>query len=91
MTDFVLKTESERSLYVEALFHCLEHGTLTVADAAKDLQDLIANTDQFTSDPLGQRTLLNRISGVLQAYKTGVITKPIAIANCADLFAKTAA
>lgn len=91
MTDFVLKTETERVLYVEALFHCLEHGTLTIDDAAKDLQDLIIHTDQFTRDPLGQRNLLNRISGVLQAYKTGAITKPMAVANCVDLFAKLAA
>ena len=88
MAEFVLKTATERTLYVEALFHCIEHGTLSEADAAKDLQDLIVTTDRFLADPEGQRGLLNRISGVLQAYKTGAISKPTAISNCVELFAQ---
>ncbi len=90
MTEFVLKTETERHLYAEAILVCLDRGTLSDAEAERDLKDMIfasasPNTRQDT-----ERRLSNRILDILKAYRQGVIDQSTATGNFEALLSTAA-
>lgn len=69
MSEFVLKTETERRLYVEALLHCLDHQTLTTHEVLQDLQDIL--TDDNNIQMPARVGTLPRGEAILIAYRQG--------------------
>ena len=67
MPEFVLKTETERQLYVEALLHCIDHGTLTEREVLEDLCDLIPGLEGQPSDACTE--FIRQVQRILAGYK----------------------
>lgn len=70
MVEFVLKTETERRLYIDALLHCIDHGTLAEKDVLHDLEALL-NQGIEAEDESASRSVLERLSGILASYRNG--------------------
>ena len=71
MTDFVLKTKTERQLYVEALFHCFDQKTLSEDQIIKDLEAILPTFEIGGTQSELQDNLVRRVRGTLAAYKSG--------------------
>ena len=81
---FHLQTETERKLYIEALFHCLDRGTLTAQELLEDFNEIILTSGGApTAD---DRQTQRRIEGVLAAYKSHAITVDQASATLLSIF-----
>ena len=72
MSEFVLKTETERKLYVEALFICLDRGTLTENEVLEDLCDLIPDISDRRADDGACAEFIRQTQRILAGYRAGV-------------------
>ncbi|MBP2160457.1 MULTISPECIES: hypothetical protein [Asticcacaulis] len=70
MVEFVLKTETERRLYVDALLHCLDHGTLAKEEVLRDIEALIQQ-NVWAEDKERLRALMSRLEGIVVSYLRG--------------------
>ena len=86
MTDFVLKTETERQMYVEALFHCLDHGTLTEHEVLEDLCDLIPGLGAASADDSACVEFIRQTQRIVAGYKAGLQDRETAAARLLRLF-----
>ncbi len=83
MTEFVLRTRTERRLYVEALLSCLDRDTLTAQQACQDILD-IGRTGNLQTES-AERSISTRIDGIIAAYLAKTIDERIAIKNLAQV------
>ena len=83
MTDFVLRTKTERALYIEALLCCVEQGTVSEAQASQDIEKLCLPSGDLSPD--ARRFLTQRVSGILSAYRAQAIDANLAKSNIIDL------
>ncbi len=86
MSEFILKTKTERTLYIDALFICLERGSLGQAEATQDLKNLITDCDEFCGDATARQDLEIQIQSVLHACACGTITQDMARETLVNLF-----
>ncbi|MGZ3298790.1 MAG: hypothetical protein ACXU8O_07225 [Asticcacaulis sp.] len=78
---FTFDNETERKLYVEALFQCLDRGAISPYDACRDMRSLLLSVTSLRFSLPEERVLVRRIMGVLNDYCDGVIDKDEARAN----------
>ncbi len=83
MTDFVLRTGTERSLYVESLLSCIDSGTVTLVQACQDIENMCRATGAV-SDEMA-RAVSTRIRGILAAYMAHTIDATLAAKNVVDV------
>lgn len=88
--EFALKTETERQLYIEAVFHCLGHALLSHEAVCRDLDALISSSKMDVSVKPHSHDLRSRIEGIMDAYKVGAIEEDIAKMNCLAILADLA-
>ncbi len=81
---FHLQTETERKLYIEALFHCLDRGTLTARELVEDFNEIILTSGGAAT--ANDRQVQRRIDGVLAAYKNHAVTVEQAAATLLSIF-----
>ncbi len=86
MPEFVLKTETERKLYVEALFVCLDRGTLTENEVLEDLCDLIPGVKDPSGDDAACVEFIRQTQRILAGYKAGVQDRVTATERLLRLF-----
>ena len=70
MPDFVLKTETERQMYVEALLHCIDHATLTETEVLEDLCELLPGLGDRAADACTE--FIRHVRRNIAAYRAGV-------------------
>ena len=83
MTDFILRTSTERRLYVEALLTCIDRGTVTAQQACQDIQDLCRTAKVLPDDAV--RLFSRRIDGIIAAYRARTIDARVARSNLVQL------
>lgn len=83
MTDFILRTGTERHLYVEALLLCIDRGTVTAQQACQDIQDICRAATVLSDDVM--RLFSNRIDGIIAAYRARSIDASVARSNLLHL------
>ncbi len=81
---FHLQTETERKLYIEALFHCLDRGTLTARELVEDFNEIILTS--CGAPTANDRQVQRRIDGVLAAYKSHAVAVEQAAASLLSIF-----
>lgn len=88
--EFVLKTGTERVLYVEALLQCLEKALISAEDACRDLACLFSlKPGEPPADTTGQT--LGRVAAVITAFAAAMIDRTAARSALLDLFDHLAA